>query len=211
MVVYFNNYAFQEVPYHVVVLLLLILLTVKIKFFKTSFLFFVLSLFIFYFFRIPQDKLPQPKNDILYSPAYGKILKIQKQNGYQQIAIFLSVFDAHYQICPYAKAKITNMQYKQGEFNAAGLFHKGESNEKMIYELSTDRGKIHMAQIAGLIARVIRPFVKIGDEITYGQHMGLIRFGSRVDLFIPEEIPINILVKEGDKVKAGISEILKFI
>lgn len=208
---YLNNYAFQEVPYHIIILLLAILISMKVKFFKTSFIFFILFIFIFYFFRIPQDKLPQPNSDILYSPAYGTILKIQKQNGYQQIAIFLSVFDAHYQICPYVNAKITNMQYKEGEFNPAGLFHKGEANEKMVYELSTDRGKIHMAQIAGLIARVIRPFVNVGDEITYGQHMGLIRFGSRVDLFIPEDVPVDILVKEGDKVKAGLSEILRFI
>ena len=211
MVAYFNNYTFQEVPYHVVVLLLLILITIKVKFFKTSFIFFILILFIFYFFRIPQENLPTPKSDTLYSPAYGTILKIQKQNGYQQIAIFLSVFDAHYQICPYAKAKVTNMQYKEGKFHPAGLFHKGESNEKMVYELSTDRGKIHMVQIAGLIARVIRPFVKIGDSLTYAQHMGLIRFGSRVDLFIPEDVPIDILVKEGDKVKAGLSELLRFL
>jgi len=90
------------------------------------------------------------------------------------------------------------------------LFKKGKDNEKLIHNIRTDRGLMTVVQIAGVVARSIEKFVNKGEQVSQNDELGLIRFGSRCDLFIPIENKFNVLVKEGDRVKGGITNLVQF-
>ena len=155
--------------------------------------------------------LRKPKLEFFYSnkhiisPAYGTINKILKSDTHICISIFLTIKDVHYQYIPY-DGIITNIKHDyNGQFNIVYKDHeKSKDNEKVIYELTTDMGTIIIYQIAGKVFRRIYPFVKEEQEVFQGDTLGLISFGSRVDICIPiMDKKINILVKEGQYVNGG--------
>lgn len=170
----------------------------------------VLLLFVLYFFRI-KEVSKDLSEDFAFAPSYGRVVKVREFEGHLQIAMFISVLDAHIQYAP-CGGKITEQIYKDGQFNSAYFFEKTELNEKLIHKIETSRGEIKVAQIAGLIARTIVPFVKVGEEVVQNQEIGLIKFGSSCHLFIPLKGNENmkVLIKEGDYVEGGITKIVQF-
>lgn len=174
----------------------------------------VLFIFFLYFFRCPK-RFPAPGFDenSLLSPADGKVVTIHYDphnlvNGYAyRVSIFLSPFDVHVNWTP-CKAVVENVIYKPGKFVMAFLPKSSELNERNDVELSTRGGTIMLRQIAGTLARRICCWVKKGDTLKIGDTFGMIKFSSRVDLFLPAHCSIK--VKVGDRVYAGHTVVGRF-
>lgn len=170
-----------------------------------SYVFFFLALFTIFFFRDPKRKIPE-QNNALISPADGTIIKIETikrdNKQYKMISIFMSVFNVHINRAP-IDGTIKSIRYNPGKFLPA--FNDKASIQNEQTEIIISRGGVEyvMKQIAGLVARRIVVRIKEGEEVSRGQKIGLIRFGSRVDIMFPEDIDIK--VQNGDKVKGGIS------
>ncbi len=168
----------------------------------------VLTLFIIFFFRDPQRNLVNSEKAVL-TPADGKIIAIEKlTNGDNRfkdtaikLSIFMSLFNAHINRIPIG-GRISQLTYHPGKFFSANLDKASLYNENNIVMLETDkREKIVLVQVAGLIARRIVCWVKAGDYVRAGQRFGLIRFGSRLEVYLPPDSTIT--VRKGEKVKAG--------
>ena len=158
-----------------------------------SFILILLPIFSLYFFRDPNRKIEEG----IISPADGKIVYVDREE--KKIAIFMSIFDVHVNRSPYS-GEIIKIKHHYGAHNPA-YSEKSESNEKNHIILSTDHGNINILQITGIFARRIVPYVKKHDSVEKGDKIGLIRFGSRVELILPDDSIIH--VEENQKVKAG--------
>jgi phosphatidylserine decarboxylase len=172
--------------------------------------FLVLLIFVLNFFRDPERKVPTDSKLIL-SPADGKIVKVVDVPaggpfgpGYKQVSIFLNVFDVHVNRAPIA-GKIVDVKYFPGAFMPAFDDKASEKNEQNRVIMEDGSFRIGFTQIAGLIARRIVFKKKVGDTVAAGERVGMIKFGSRTDIFFPAEV--KIAVKVGDKVKGGLSVI----
>ncbi|TET51510.1 MAG: phosphatidylserine decarboxylase family protein [Desulfobacteraceae bacterium] len=168
----------------------------------------VLTSFIIFFFRDPQRNLVNREKAVL-TPADGKIIAIEKltsgDNRFPdtavKLSIFMSLFNAHINRIPVG-GRISQLTYHPGKFFSANLDKASLHNENNIVMLETDnREKIVFVQVAGLIARRIVCWVKAGDYVRAGQRFGLIRFGSRLEVYLPPDSTIT--VRKGEKVKAG--------
>jgi len=163
--------------------------------------------FILAFFRDPERFTPADENSLV-SPADGKIIIVdqvedEKFTGKKvhRISIFMNVFNVHVNRVPF-KGSVEKIIYTPGKFYSADSDKGGLENEYCCTLISTESGKkIAFVQIAGLIARRIICWLEPGDSVVKGRRFGLIRFGSRVDLYLP--IDTDITVKVGDKVRAG--------
>ena len=170
-------------------------------------LFAFITFFIVWFFRNPERSF-QEEEKVLISPADGKIIKIEnvEVNGtisgrFKKISIFMNVFNVHVNRAPYS-GKIEAINYHEGKFFSANLDKASLDNERNEVMIRTEDGRrVWMVQIAGLIARRIVCWVDVGANIKKGERFGLIRFGSRVDVYLPEDSRISVKLK--DKVKAG--------
>ena len=170
-------------------------------------LFVFITFFIVWFFRNPERSF-QEEEKVLISPADGKIIKIEnvEVNGtisgrFIKISIFMNVFNVHVNRAPYS-GKIEAINYHEGKFFSANLDKASLDNERNEVMIRTEDGRrVWMVQIAGLIARRIVCWVDVGANIKKGERFGLIRFGSRVDVYLPEDSRISVKLK--DKVKAG--------
>jgi phosphatidylserine decarboxylase len=120
----------------------------------------------------------------------------------KRVSIFLAVWNVHVNRSP-AAGTIAKLEYRPGKFLAAMRERASVENEQNVFTLSTDAGEIVFKQIAGLIARRVVSWKKPGDKVARGERVGLVRFGSRVDLWVPKEA--EILVKVGENVKGGSS------
>ncbi len=170
-------------------------------------IFLVMTTFILAFFRDPERFVP-PQENVLVSPADGRILLVEKIDanefttgkGYK-ISIFMNVFNVHVNRIPFA-GKVDNIVYMPGKFYSANSKKGALHNEYCATVLTTPTGKtIAFVQVAGLIARRIVCWLEPGDLAKKGERYGLIRFGSRVDLYLPEETEIK--VQPGQKVRGG--------
>ena len=158
------------------------------------------TLFTAYFFRDP-DREPEIEERDVLSPADGKIVDIRKFEPCLRVSIFMSVFNVHVNRVP-VSGKITKISYHPGKFFSANLDKASAENENNKIILETDDGKRLMTvQIAGLIARRIVCWIKENDQVIAGNRFGLIRFGSRLDVYFPQDSQIT--VKHHQKVKAG--------
>ena len=163
-----------------------------------------LTLFVTYFFRDP-DRTFTNKEGLLISPADGKVLAVENIGHHEfigsdttKISIFLSVFDVHVNRIP-ADGVIDYVKYNPGKFHVASVDKASELNEQTEIGMTTKTGeKIIFKQIAGIIARRIVCNIKKGDSVTIGDRFGMIRFGSRTELFVPSDASITI--KAGDRV-----------
>jgi phosphatidylserine decarboxylase len=179
---------------------------------------FILTLWCVYFFRDPERVIPE-KTNILVSPADGKIvfsglskspgnLSDNKQLDLNKVSIFMNVFDVHVNRIPIS-GKIAWLKYVPGTFLNASLDKSSENNERMIAKIEVSKGVfVYVVQIAGLIARRIKCELTENDSVTMGQRYGLIRFGSRVDLYFPKNF--NILVNKGQTSISGETIIADF-
>ena len=166
-----------------------------------------LTLFTVYFFRNPERHPPEDPEAVV-SPADGKIVFIGTVNEERclkdqavKISIFMSVFNVHVNRAPFS-GKVADMFYSQGEFFNAALDKASLDNEQAGILLETDKGiRVLFVQIAGLIARRIVTYPQIGDRLEKGERYGLIRFGSRVDVYLPAGTEVNVRV--GGRTVAG--------
>ena len=175
-----------------------------------SFFSFLITFFILWFFRDPDRNTPNEEGKII-SPADGKVCLIDlstppKELNYGnekmlRVCIFMNVFNVHVNRSP-VRGKIKKIEYKEGSFFNASLDKASEKNERNSVIITTESGiEIIVVQIAGLIARRILSFVNDGDWLNLGERFGLIRFGSRVDVYLPKTFKSE--VKVGDKTIAG--------
>jgi phosphatidylserine decarboxylase len=163
--------------------------------------------FVFYFFRDPERVIPDAE-DAVVSPADGKVILVEKMfddrfvnEHVYKISIFMSIFDVHVNRLPFS-GEVEKIQYKAGSFYAANTDQGGLSNEHCAVLLATQKN-FHYAvvQIAGLVARRIVCWAEKGDKIERGRRFGLIRFGSRVDIYLPQQMQLE--VRSGQRVRAG--------
>ena len=170
----------------------------------------ILTLFTIYFFRDPEREIGAHEKTIL-TPADGMVLDIRYLNDGNnplgepaiKVSIFMSIFNVHVNRIP-IYSKISKIIYHPGKFFAANLDKASEQNESNMISLQTENGcNIIVIQIAGLIARRIACWIKEGDVVKAGQRFGLIRFGSRLDIYLPDNTRINVKVRQ--KVKAGVT------
>jgi phosphatidylserine decarboxylase len=170
---------------------------------KTILIILILFLsFLLYFYRSPRTKIIHNNFDIIYSPAYGKIININKQEDKIYISIFLRALDVHYQYAPIS-GKITDIKYDYtGKFNLAYELNKSNQNEKAIYTIENKRGIFEVHQIAGFFVRRISIFAVKGQQIQTGEKLGIIHLGSRVDIIIPikDANKFELYVEEGQQV-----------
>ena len=171
----------------------------------------ILTLWCVYFFRDPERVIPEKKN-IIISPADGKILfagpskapenlSDNKQRDLNKVSIFMNIFNVHVNRIPIS-GKVIWLKYVPGTFLNASLDKSSEDNERMIVKIEVSKGIfIYVVQIAGLIARRIKCDLTENESVTIGQRYGLIRFGSRVDVYFPKDF--NILVNKGQTSISG--------
>jgi len=170
-----------------------------------------LALFIFYFFRNPDRKIPMEPG-VVVSPADGRIVVVKDEENAgrpgKRISIFLAIWNVHVNRSP-AAGTIAKLEYKPGKFLAAWAEKASLENEQNVFTLSSEYGEIVFKQIAGWVARRVVSWKKTGDSVGRGELVGLVRFGSRVDLWLPESA--EIAVKVGDNVKGGSSVIARML
>ena len=175
----------------------------------------IITIWVYYFFRDP-DRISINDDNYLVSPADGLITQISEEvgpadlnlenNTYTRISIFMNVFNCHVNRTP-VSGKIQEIFYKPGKFLNASLDKASEENERNYYKLTTSKGEeIIIVQIAGLIARRIVCEVNKDQSLKQGERIGMIRFGSRVDLYFKNK---TILAKLGQNVFAGESLLAK--
>ncbi len=194
-----------------------ILITVFLYFFSgfLGLICLVLTIWVYYFFRDP-ERISINDDNYLISPADGLVLDVSETNGpkelkleskkFKKISIFMNVFDCHVNRSP-CSGKISEILYKPGKFLNASLDKASEDNERNYYKITDKNGEdIIVVQIAGLIARRIVCEISENTELHQGDRIGMIRFGSRVDLYFENYDP---LVKINQKTIAGETLIAK--
>jgi phosphatidylserine decarboxylase len=162
-----------------------------------------------YFFRDPVRVTPM-REGLVVAPADGRISRVVNavpppelgltERSLLRVSIFMSVFDCHVNRSP-VSGRIERMVYRPGAFISADLDKASEDNERNALVINTGRVRIGVVQIAGLVARRIVPFVGEGQAVSAGDRIGMIRFGSRVDVYLPEGA--RALVAEGQTALAG--------
>jgi phosphatidylserine decarboxylase len=165
----------------------------------------LLAFFFLWFFRDPERSVPRDAGAVV-SPGDGKVTDVSTvtvgDEQHTRLSIFLSVFDVHVNRSPVAGV-IRDVRYQRGRFLNAMNKTSAELNEQNIVTVEGDDQRVVFKQIAGLLARRIVFYPKVGDRLERGQRVGLIKFGSRVDVLLDASAHIN--VKIGDRVKGGAS------
>lgn len=185
--------------------------TVFTAFFSVGWFFYILlalSLFVLNFFRDPERVVPEDP-DAVICPADGRVIKVEKVmddrfTGTEAlvVCVFMNVFDVHVNRAP-VKGRVREIRYNEGRFFPADKEKASLENEQNAVFIESEKGLVVANQIAGLVARRIVCRASVGDELERGERFGIIRFGSRVDVFMPATAEAT--VKVGDKVKAGSS------
>ena len=171
---------------------------------------FVVTMFMLFFFRNPRRTAPRGDH-LVVSPADGKVVAVKdvREDMYlhqdvKRISIFLSVFNVHVNCAP-INGTVESVRYNPGRFHVAAVEKASLENEQTAMVIAEGQTKILVKQIAGILARRIICYANPGDIVEKGDRYGLICFGSRVDIFLPENAEIR--VKAGDRVK-GVKDII---
>ena len=178
----------------------------------------VILIWILMFFRDPERRCPSDSN-LLLAPADGRITEIERveETGFidgpaLRIGIFLSIFNVHINRAP-CNVRVEKITYKKGKYLNAMNSQSGrinESNELDLVRTETPEDKLIVRQISGAIARRIVCATAEGRELSGGEQFGMIKFGSRTELYLPVSENAKCLVKIGDKVKAGLTPLIKY-
>jgi phosphatidylserine decarboxylase len=173
--------------------------------------FVALGLFVFYFFRDPERAIPAGVDEVV-SPADGRVVVVMDEANAgrpgKRVSIFLAIWNVHVNRAP-AAGTITKLEYKPGKFLAAWAAKASLENEQNVFTLASEHGEIVFKQIAGWVARRVVTWKKQGDAVARGERIGLVRFGSRVDLWLPENAEIS--VKVGEHVKGGSTVVARML
>ncbi|MGH7407586.1 MAG: phosphatidylserine decarboxylase [Candidatus Methylomirabilales bacterium] len=167
----------------------------------------ILAVGVGFFFRDPERVVPQGPG-LVVAPADGRVTVVRLGVGadgegpgpFSQVSIFLSVLDVHVNRAPYG-GKVEDLKYRPGRFLVAWREEASRVNEQAVIALATPDGPVTVKQIAGVLARRVVTWIRPGQELKTGERIGLIRFGSRVDLLVPRRVALA--VKVGDKVRGG--------
>lgn len=200
-----------------VILLSVLVLTALFLPYQLNYLSSALSLFILIlvlrFFRVPARR-PFLDEHTITSPADGKVVVVEKmdQEEFQvgpcmQVSIFMSIHDVHINYFP-VSGTIAYKKYHPGKYLLARHPKSSELNERSSVGIETPHGRLLVRQVAGYVARRIRTYAKEGATASQGSEMGFIKFGSRLDLFLP--LDANIQVKPGQRVIGGITPVASF-
>ena len=169
-----------------------------------------LAVFVAFFFRDP-ERNPPADSAAVVSPADGRVMEAVPESfdgrPGRRISIFLAIWNVHVNRAPMA-GRLARVEYRPGKFYAAMRARASAENEQNIFYLDTDRGRIVFKQVAGWIARRVVSWKSAGDSVMAGERIGLIRFGSRMDLWLPDDV--EILVRPGEKVAAGVSVVARW-
>lgn len=169
-----------------------------------------LAAFVFSFFRNPERVIVAEPGAVV-SPADGRVVVMTDEENAgrpgKRVSIFLAIWNVHINRAP-AAGTITKLEYRPGKFLAAMRERASMENEQNVFTLSTAAGEIVFRQIAGLIARRVVSWKKAGENVALGERIGLMRFGSRMDVWLPREA--ELLVKPGEHVKGGISVLARW-
>jgi len=181
-------------------------------------IFAVVLVWILSFFRDPERFVPAEKN-LLLSPADGRItdIEIVEEKDFiagtaLRIGIFLGIFNAHINRAP-CNVRVEKITYKKGRYKNAMNPEAGrvnESNDLGLIRTDSPNDRLIVRQISGAIARRIVCETRQGQELTGGEKFGMIKFGSRAELYVPAREGVKCLVKIGDKVKAGLSPVVRY-
>jgi len=158
-----------------------------------------LAAFVAFFFRNPAREIPTDPR-VIVSPADGRIVKIERVGNVTKLSIFLSIFDVHVNRSPIG-GRIDAIDYKRGKFKPAFNHAASIENERNTIMVSAGDVKLVFTQIAGILARRIVCWKKVGDTVAKGELIGLIRFGSRVDVLFPAGT--DVTVRAGARVLGG--------
>jgi phosphatidylserine decarboxylase len=196
----------EGIPY-ITVAVFVTLVSAILGYHVLTWLLLVISLLVGHFFRDPERVLSVEESDVV-SPADGRVIAVKKVETAHfvdkpslRISIFMSIFDVHVNRIPYT-GTVRGVHYRKGRFLAADRVGAGEQNEQNWMWIETESGaNVVVTQVAGLIARRIVCWPGAGDRVFRGERFGMIRFGSRVDVYVPENS--EVLVSKGDHVYAG--------
>jgi len=155
--------------------------------------------FVAFFFRNPHREVPSDPR-VIVSPADGRVVKVERVGNVTRLSIFLSIFNVHVNRSPIA-GRIEAIEYRRGKFKAAFNHAASVENERNVIMVSQGNIKLVFTQIAGLIARRIVCWKQVGDTVGKGELIGLIRFGSRVDVLFPAGT--DVTVERGARVRGG--------
>ncbi len=166
--------------------------------------------FVFYFFRDPERADPVAPEAVV-APADGRVMEVAEETlagrPGNRIGIFLSIWDVHVNRSPIA-GEMAKVDYRPGKFHAAMRPKASAENERNVIQLATVRGPVVVEQIAGWVARRVVLWKRTGDRLERGERFGMIRFGSRVELWLPAEA--SITVRPGDRVRGGSSVVAQW-
>ena len=176
-----------------------------LKVYWASLVFILLAAFVLNFFRDPERPIPADP-DAIISPADGHIVQIQEESlaglPQRRISIFMSPLDVHVNRAPMA-GTLRDVTYRKGAFHIASKTRASVENEQNNFTIEGARGTVVVSQIAGALARRIVFWKKAGDQLARGERVGMIKFGSRVDVLLDPRVELQ--VKVGDYVRAGSS------
>ncbi len=185
--------------------MLLAVVSIALRWYLVAAAFLLLVAFVFYFFRDPERTIPQEAG-LLVSPADGRVVEIAdaawNDQPRKRISIFLSLFDVHVNRSPIG-GTILSADYRKGQFHAAWRADASAANEQNVVVVRGEHSEVVFKQIAGIIARRVLFWRNPGDQVERGERVGMIRFGSRVDVIL--DPACEILVRRGEHVEGGSS------
>ncbi|KAA3621353.1 MAG: phosphatidylserine decarboxylase family protein [Bacteroidetes bacterium] len=168
---------------------------------------FIIWFFVFWFFRNPKREVSTIQDEIIYAPADGRIVAIEEMEETEyfkdkrlQVSIFMSPYNVHVNRNP-TSGKVNYYKYHQGKYMVASHPKSSTENERSTLVIENDNGEIMLRQVAGAIAKRIRTYLKVGEQIVQGNELGFIKFGSRVDLFLPLDAKVEVELEQ--KVKGN--------
>ena len=163
-----------------------------------------------FFFRDPQ-RIPPTDAGVVVSPADGRVMEVTEEavegRAGRRISIFLSIMNVHVNRSPMA-GRVGKVEYRRGRFYNAMRSRASVDNEQNVIHLQTERGEIVFKQIAGAIARRVVCWKRPGEEVKLGERIGLIRFGSRMDVWLPQDA--EIVARPGQHVAGGVSVLARW-
>lgn len=192
----------EGIPY-ILVPAILAVVAAALGYWYVSAVLFIVALFMAFFFRHPR-RVPPSDPDVVVSPADGRVTRIEPQSSGTVISIFLSPLDVHINRSP-IPGKIVDMVYSRGKFLIATNEQASLVNEQNALTIEGEKITVVCKQIAGILARRIVVWKRAGDYLGLGEPFGMIKFSSRTDILLPANV--RVTVKEGDRVRGGITVI----